>query len=176
MDKVILVDENNEEVGLMDKLEAHEKGLLHRAFSVFVFNLKRELLLQQRNKEKYHSGGLWTNTVCSHPKPGEKYEEAIHRRLKEEMGFDCDLEAVDCFIYKSEFKNGLTEHEYDCTFVGVSDSPIIKPDLEEVEGYKWINKDELLKDAKENPDRYTFWFKDILFGEKKIFKKIYEKI
>lgn len=164
MDQVILVDNKNNELGVMEKLEAHKKGLLHRAFSVFVFNKDGQLLLQKRNSKKYHSGGLWSNTVCSHPRPGEEYEDAVHRRLKEEMGFDCDLKQASCIIYRSEFKNGLIEHEYDCVFKGEYDGDV-KPDPEEVEDTKWVNIDELKKDVNESPEKYTYWFKKIVLEE-----------
>ncbi len=176
MEKVILVDKNNKELGFEEKLEAHKKGLLHRAFSIFVFNQNGELLLQQRDKNKYHSGGLWTNTVCSHPKPDESYEKAVHRRLKEEMGFDCELKKVGCFTYRAEFDNGLTENEYDCVFMGIYDSKDIYPDKKEVEDYKWIKAEELIVDTKKHPKKYTPWFKEILFGEKKLFEKICSKL
>ena len=165
MAEVILVDEENREIGTMEKMEAHEKGLLHRAFSIFVFNDQNELLLQQRNKNKYHSGGLWSNTVCSHPIPGEEYEEAIHRRLKEEMGFDCPLKKVDCIIYKAEFENGLTEHEYDCVFRGQYEGEI-SPDPEEVEDCKWLSLSDLRADMVAYPSKYTEWFKKILMEDK----------
>lgn len=161
MTKVVLVDKNNRKLGEMEKLEAHKKGLLHRAFSIFIYNSNGELLIQQRPKEKYHSGGLWSNTVCSHPMPGEKYLSAAHRRLKEEMGFDCPLKKKNCFIYKKEFENGLTENEYDCIFVGKYDgSP--KPNPVEVANWKWVTMSDLKKDIAKNPEKYTFWFREIL--------------
>lgn len=162
MNKVVLVDKNNRKVGEMEKLEAHKRGLLHRAFSIFVFNSKGELLLQQRPKKKYHSGGLWSNTVCSHPRPGERYLAAAHRRLKEELGFDCFLERKSCFIYKREFQNGLTENEYDCIFIGRFDgSP--KPNQIEVANFKFVSLPEIKKDIVKNPEQYTFWFNKIIF-------------
>src|SRR4030042_2763439 len=118
MEKIILVDENDREIGTEEKLKTHEQGKLHRAFSIFVFNSKGELLLQRRAKGKYHSGGLWTNTCCSHPREGEKLEEAVHRRLKQEMGLDCPLKEAFSFIYKVRFENGLFEHELDHVFIG----------------------------------------------------------
>lgn len=154
--EVILVDENNQELGKAEKIEAHKKGWLHRAFSIFVFNSEGKLLLQQRAGEKYHSGGLWSNTVCSHPMPGETYDQAVHRRLQEEMGFDCELEQAFCFVYKAEFDNGLIENEYDCVFLGRYDGEIqVNPD--EVSDYKWVEVDELRQDVKENPESYSFW-------------------
>jgi len=160
-EKVILVDKNGNEIGTEEKLKAHKLGKLHRAFSVFIFNSKREILLQKRASHKYHSGGLWTNTCCSHPRPGEKIPNAAYRRLKEEMGIECDLKEVYTFTYKILFENGLTEHEYDHVFIGKSDANP-KPDSSEVEDWKWINNDLLREDIKEYPENYTYWFKQIL--------------
>ncbi len=170
MQKIILVNKENKEIGFEEKLRVHQKGLLHRAFSIFVFNDQKELLLQQRSKNKYHSGGLWSNTVCSHPRMGESYQEATHRRLKEEMGFDCPLERVGSFIYRVEFKDGLIEHEHDTIFVG-SYNRIVKPNPDEVMDYCWKKINIIKKDIQNNPDIYSFWFKVAL---KKInyFKKI----
>ncbi len=155
---VVLVDENNRKIGVAEKIKAHKEGQLHRAFSIFVFNSKNELLLQQRAKTKYHSGGLWSNTVCSHPRPDETYQQAVHRRLKEEMGFDCPLKKAFCFIYKSCFQNGLIENEYDCVFIGrFNGKP--KPDSEEIMNYKWIPVKELKHDITRNPGKYTVWLK-----------------
>ena len=162
---VILVDEHNREVGLMEKMEAHHKGLLHRAFSVFVFNENGELLLQRRAFGKYHSEGLWTNTCCSHPFPGESILEAGKRRLFEEMGFTCELSVVFAFIYKAELENGLIEHELDHVLVGFSEeTPHLN--LEEVSAFKWMSVDEIKADMKENPLQYTAWFR-ILIEEHK---------
>jgi len=157
-EQVILVDENNRKIGVEEKIKAHKEGKLHRAFSIFVFNSKRALLLQQRAKEKYHSGGLWSNTVCSHPQPGETYNKAVHRRLREEMGFDCKLKKSFCFIYNTGFQNGLIENEYDCVFIGKFNGKP-NPNPEEVMDYKWIPLKELKKDIVQNPDKYSFWFK-----------------
>lgn len=160
---VILVDENDNELGLMGKMEAHEKGVLHRAFSVFVFNQKGEVMLQQRAIEKYHSGGLWTNTCCSHPRQGETVLEAAHRRLEEEMGFDCELEKQFHFIYNRKLDKGLTEHELDHVLFGKFDGkPHLNPD--EVASYKWVNMQDLKTDIRNNPELYTEWFK-ICFDE-----------
>lgn len=160
MEEVILVNENDEEIGSMEKMEAHEKGRLHRAFSVFVINSNNELLLQQRARSKYHSGGLWTNTCCSHPRQGEETIEAAHRRLIEEMGFDCKLEKLTDFVYRAELDHGLTEHEFDHVFVGNWDGkPAFNP--EEVESFKWMNVEAIEEDMKENPATYTEWFKII---------------
>lgn len=161
MEKVILVDENNNEIGFEEKMAAHEKGLLHRAFSIFIFNENKELMLQRRAQEKYHNGGKWTNTVCSHPKAGESYQKAVHRRLKEEMGFDCQLVKRGCFVYKAKFPNGLIEHEYDCVFVGnYNNEPKLNP--EEAMDWKWISIPDLKKEIEKNSDNYTFWMKEIL--------------
>lgn len=160
---VVLVTENDEELGLMEKQQAHIAGLLHRAFSVFIFNSKGELLLQQRASDKYHSPALWTNTCCSHPRENETYLEAAHRRLQEEMGFDCDLEPKFHFIYKAKLDENLFEHELDHVFTGQFDGKIqINP--EEVSAYKWISMDELIADMDSNPGQYTVWFK-IIFKE-----------
>ena len=157
-EQVILVNEKDEQIGLMEKMEAHEKGLLHRAFSVFVFNTKGELLLQQRALHKYHSAGLWTNTCCSHPRLGEGNAEAAHRRLVEEMGFDTDLKLHTAFIYKADFDNALTEHEYDHLFIGTyNGEPVINPD--EVAAYKWVDLPSLKIAIQNNPHNYTVWFK-----------------
>lgn len=159
-EQVILVNEKDEQIGLMPKMEAHEKALLHRAFSVFVFNDKNELMIQQRALSKYHSPGLWTNTCCSHQREGETNIEAGKRRLQEEMGFSTDLRDTISFIYKAPFDNGLTEHEFDHILVGhYSDNPNLNPD--EAHDYKWVSLEDLKKDMKENPDRYTAWFKII---------------
>ena len=140
-EQVILVDEQDNPIGLMEKIEAHEKALLHRAFSVFVFNDKKELMLQQRAADKYHSPLLWTNTCCSHQREEETNLEAGKRRLQEEMGFVCELKEVFYFIYKAPFDNGLTEHELDHVMIGeFNDKPIINK--EEVEAYKWMCLDE----------------------------------
>lgn len=159
-EKVILVNENDEQIGLMEKIEAHKKALLHRAFSVFVYNNEGEIMLQQRALSKYHSPGLWTNTCCSHQKEGESNIEAGKRRLMEEMGFTTDLEETISFIYKAPFDNGLSEHEYDYILIGkYDDEPNINPD--EVAAWKWMSLEDIQKDLKENPEIYTAWFKII---------------
>lgn len=158
IEKVILVDEQDNEIGSMEKIEAHEKALLHRAFSIFVFNDEGQMMLQQRALSKYHSPGLWTNTCCSHPRPGETLEEATQRRIVEEMGFYCEMKELFSFIYTAPFDDGLTEHELDHVFIGTyNDDP--KINLEEVASWQWVEVDELLADVKENPDDYTVWFK-----------------
>jgi len=160
---VVLVNENNEKIGLMPKLEAHQKALLHRAFSVFILNDKNELMLQQRAADKYHSPLLWANTCCSHQREGETNIEAGNRRLQEEMGFNTQLKELFSFIYKAPFDNGLTEHELDYVMIGYyNQEPSINPD--EVEAWKWMDIDEVRKDIQQNPDIYTAWFK-IIFNE-----------
>lgn len=160
IEEVILVNENDQPIGLMEKMEAHREGVLHRAFSVFVFNKKNELLLQQRALTKYHSGGLWTNTCCSHPRDGELTISACHRRLVEEMGFDCDLEKLTEFIYRAELDQGLIEHEFDHVFIGKWDGV---PDInaQEVASYKWMDVESVEQDIKKHPENYTAWFKII---------------
>ena len=166
-EQVILVNESDEPIGEMDKMLAHEQGVLHRAFSVFIFNTKGEVLLQQRALSKYHSPGLWTNTCCSHPRPGETTEEAAHRRLKEEMGFDCTLQHKFSFIYKVQFDNGLYEHELDHVYTGVyEEEPSINPD--EVNMYKWMKWEQLLEDVNKNMADYTFWLRQILEQHQRI--------
>ncbi|SHG06321.1 isopentenyl-diphosphate delta-isomerase [Salegentibacter echinorum] len=159
-EKVILVNEKDEQIGLMEKIEAHEKALLHRAFSVFVFNKKNELMIQQRALSKYHTPGLWTNTCCSHQREGESNIEAGKRRLQEEMGFSTNLKEVMSFIYKAPFSNGLTEHEYDYIMIGnYEDDP--KPNPDEVANWKWMSLEDIKADIAVNPQEYTEWFKII---------------
>ena len=159
--KVILVDKNDNEIGVEEKIKVHQEGKLHRAISVFVFNSKNELLIQKRAKTKYHCPGLWTNTCCSHPEPGERTEEAAHRRLKDEMGFDCPLKEILTFIYQVDFDNNLSEHEFDHVFIGKFDSKVF-PNPKEADDYKWIGLEELKKDIDQSPENYTYWFKVIL--------------
>ncbi|MDN3644213.1 isopentenyl-diphosphate Delta-isomerase [Lutimonas halocynthiae] len=162
-EKVILVSEVDEQLGLMAKMEAHEKGILHRAFSVFVFNKNGELLLQQRALDKYHSPGLWTNTCCSHQRDGESNIQAGKRRLQEEMGFNCELKELFWFVYKASFDNGLTEHELDHVMIGhYEDDPIVN--LEEAAAFKWMTLEDVKKDMQLQPELYTEWFK-IIFNE-----------
>ena len=167
-EQVILVNEQDEQLGLMPKMEAHEKALLHRAFSVFIFNDQGELLLQQRSASKYHSPKLWTNTCCSHQRDGEINIAAGKRRLKEEMGFVCDLKEVFWFVYKAPFDNGLTEHELDHVMVGNYNKD---PELneEEVQSYRWMTLDDVKLDMEKEPEKYTEWFKII-------FKESYQKL
>ncbi|WP_282787820.1 isopentenyl-diphosphate Delta-isomerase [Flavobacterium croceum] len=162
-EQVILVTPQDEPIGLMNKIEAHEKALLHRAFSVFVLNAKGEVMLQQRAHHKYHSPLLWTNTCCSHQRAGETNIEAGKRRLQEEMGFETDLKELFHFIYKAPFDNGLTEHELDHVMIGYyNDEPQINTD--EVESWKWMSIEDIKQDMKAQPDIYTVWFK-IIFDE-----------
>ena len=167
-EQVILVDHNDTQIGTMPKMEAHEKALLHRAFSVFVFNKEGALLLQQRAAHKYHSPLLWTNTCCSHQRVGESNIEAGKRRLHEEMGFTTDLKEVFSFKYKAPFDNGLTEHEFDHVMIGYFDD-IPNINKEEVEAYKWMSLEAVKHDIELQPDLYTAWFKII-------FKESYSKL
>lgn len=161
-ENVILVNEKDEPIGLMPKLEAHEKAVLHRAFSVFVLNEKNEIMLQQRAHHKYHSPLLWTNTCCSHQREGETNIQAGTRRLFEEMGFTTNLKELFSFIYKAPFDNGLTEHELDHVMIGYyNDEPNINTD--EVENWKWMAIDEVKTDMERHPDVYTVWFKIIFY-------------
>ncbi|MES2560947.1 MAG: isopentenyl-diphosphate Delta-isomerase [Bacteroidota bacterium] len=155
---LILVDENDTPLGKMEKLQVHQSGLLHRAFSVFIFNSKTELLLQQRADEKYHSAGLWTNTCCSHPRYGEGITQAIERRLMEEMGMNCKTTFLFSFVYRATFDNGLTEHEYDHVYMGISDDLPV-PEKTEVKSWKYMNLVDLQTDTELHPERYTEWMK-----------------
>ena len=165
---VILVDNNDNQLGLMEKMEAHEKALLHRAFSVFILNDNKQLLLQKRALSKYHSPGLWTNTCCSHPREGESVINAGIRRLDEEMGFKTQLNHLLSFVYKAKFDNGLTEHEYDHVLLGNYNKDPLINELE-VCAWKWIDLDALSNDLVINPKSYTVWFKII-------FEKFYKNI
>jgi isopentenyl-diphosphate Delta-isomerase len=157
-EEVVLVDEFDNPVGVMEKLEAHQKGLLHRAFSVFIFNSGGKMLLQRRALSKYHSAGLWTNACCSHPRPNEKTLDAANRRLKEEMGLVVELTYKTQFTYTTKFDNELIEHEVDHVFVGITDiDPIIN--AEEVESYIWMTTTDLKNQLAINPSLFTSWFK-----------------
>lgn len=165
IERVILVDEHDNAIGSEEKLRAHTLGLLHRAFSIFIFrinNSKLELLLQQRNPDKYHCGGLWTNTCCSHPRVGEELSEAIHRRLQEEMGFTTNLQLVGAFKYRAELANGLIEHEYDHVFVGMYNADEIKFNPDEVYACRWIALDDLSKRLEQHTEEFTPWFAEAL--------------
>ena len=164
IEKVILVDEKDIPTGEMEKMEAHEKAMLHRAVSVFIFNSKHQMLIQQRAMCKYHSPGLWTNTACTHPYPGESSMDAAKRRLQQEMGLEAELHEIFDFIYKEKLDNELTEYEYDHVFIGYTDD-IPVPDPDEVGDYKYIDAKELINQVKEHPASYTVWF-----------KKIYERV
>lgn len=167
-EQVILVNQDNEQIGTMPKMEAHEKAVLHRAFSVFIVNDNGDIMLQQRAASKYHSPLLWTNTCCSHQRVGESNIEAGKRRLQEEMGFQAELKELFSFIYKAPFDNGLTEHEYDHVMLGSFNSePNINPD--EVEAWKWMSPEGVKEDISKNPNDYTAWFKII-------FDKFYEHL
>lgn len=174
MEKVILVDEQDVEVGEMEKLEAHEKGVLHRAFSVFIFNGKGQMLLQQRAFHKYHSGGLWTNACCSHPAPGESVEAAAVRRLQFEMGMQAsDLHIADKFLYKAVFENGLTEHELDYVLIGRAETdPVINPD--EVHAFAWQSMTDLSKDVDSHPENYTYWFREVLKNHRNLLGRFFQ--
>lgn len=155
---VILVDAFDNQIGTAEKMYAHEQGMLHRAFSIFVFNKNNELLIQQRALDKYHSAGLWTNTCCSHPRPGESLMDAAHRRLREEMGFDCPLVEKFSFTYKAKVENGLTEHEIDHVFVGFYDQdPIANP--QEVHAWKYVSLQSIEHDLITIPQHYSTWFR-----------------
>lgn len=167
-EKVILVNDKDEQVGLMEKIEAHEKALLHRAFSVFILNDKNEIMLQQRAHDKYHSPGLWTNTCCSHQREGESNIDAGKRRLMEEMGFQTELRELFNFIYIAPFDNGLTEHELDHVMIGTfNEEPVINP--REAASWKWMDALSIKEDINKHPEEYTEWFKII-------FKEYYNRI
>ncbi len=167
-EKVILVNENDEEVGTMPKMEAHEKAVLHRAFSVFIMNSKGETMLQQRAAHKYHSPLLWTNTCCSHQRLGESNIQAGKRRLREEMGFQTELRELFSFIYKAPFDNGLTEHELDHVMLGYYEG---EPEIntEEVASWKWMTPEDIKRDIERAPETYTAWFRII-------FEKFYDHL
>ncbi len=157
---VVLVDENDRIVGSMPKQEAHEKGLLHRAFSILICDKAGRYLLQLRHPAKYHSGGLWTNTCCSHPQPGETTEAAASRRLVEEMGFTVPLTYAGSFIYRCSFGNGLTEYELDHVFTGQFDG-VAEPDPKEVSDTRWVTREQLLQEMELHPEQFTYWFREL---------------
>lgn len=169
-EKIILVDENDKETGIEEKIKAHQDGgKLHRAISILIFSPEGKILLQRRAGTKYHCPGLWSNTCCSHPRPGERTIDAAHRRLKEEMGFDCRLKKVFDFIYKVDFDNNLSEWEFDHFFTGqFKGEP--DPNSEEVGEWKWINWQNLEKDVEKNPQNYTYWFRYVLKNFEKVLK------
>ncbi|WP_432712040.1 isopentenyl-diphosphate Delta-isomerase [Pedobacter sp.] len=155
-EQVILVDQDDQQIGVMEKMKAHYSGSLHRAFSVFIFNTKGELLLQQRALNKYHSPGLWTNSCCSHPRPGEKTLDAAHRRLEEEMGLNCLLTYGFHFTYQASFSNELIEHEFDHVFFGLTDLMPV-PNADEVASFKYINLESLAVELQQSPTNYSAW-------------------
>jgi isopentenyl-diphosphate delta-isomerase len=157
-ESVIIVNPDGQTIGTMEKMAAHRSGTLHRAFSIFIFNSQGQLLLQQRALDKYHSGGLWTNTCCSHPRLNEVTLDAANRRLQEEMGMECPITELFQFSYRHDFENGLIEHEFDHVFMGVCDD-VPLPNQEEVAGFKYMDTDQLLLDLIEHPEHYTAWFK-----------------
>jgi isopentenyl-diphosphate delta-isomerase len=157
MEYVVLVDEQDNAIGTMEKQQAHVQGVLHRAFSIFIFNSEKKLLLQKRASSKYHCGGLWTNSCCSHPRETENTQDAANRRLQEEMGMRCELKPIFSFVYKADFENGLTEHEFDHVFFGESNqTPTLN--LEEVEDFRYVGMEELQIEINENPAHFTPWF------------------
>lgn len=155
---VVLVDEQDRELGVMDKMEAHQQGILHRAFSVFIFNSTGQLLIHQRANHKYHGGGLWTNACCSHPQWGDDLVESAQQRLQFEMGLTCALKKVFSFVYHTPVENNLIEHEYDHVFVGFTEvEPVPNPD--EVQAYQWIDRADLMQQIADQPEKFTYWFR-----------------
>lgn len=167
---IILVNYKDEEVGFEEKMKTHKKALMHRAFSIFIFNNNGEMILQKRAIEKYHCGGMWSNTCCSHPRKGEEVNNAAHRRLKEEIGFDCELIDMFTFHYKVKFNNGLTENEMDHVFLGFYDGKI-KLNKKEASDFRWMKVENVEKEIKKNPDEFTVWFKIALKELKKSIKR-----
>jgi isopentenyl-diphosphate delta-isomerase len=161
-DLIVLVNEDDQFLGTAEKYKAHAEGWLHRAFSIFLFDPSGRLLLQQRTEDKYHSGGLWSNTCCSHPRPDEPPLEAAHRRLPEELGFDASVTPAFKKTYDLPVGNGLVEHEHNHVFVGTVDSPTVRPCAEEVADWKWVAPSALREDVNARPDRYTAWFRLLL--------------
>jgi isopentenyl-diphosphate delta-isomerase len=157
--KLKLVDKNDHIIGYEDKLEVHRKGYLHRAFSIFIVNKKGQLMLQKRAVEKYHSGGLWANTCCSHQIKGEDQEVTVHKRLVEEMGFDCELKPIFKFIYRAELDHNFIENELDHVYIGFYEKDP-KPNAAEVCDWKWMDIESLKNDLKESPDKYVYWLKE----------------
>jgi isopentenyl-diphosphate Delta-isomerase len=172
---LVLVNENDQQTGIMEKIAVHEKGLLHRAFSVFIFNSNNELLLQQRANEKYHSAGLWSNTCCSHAKDSEEIQESVKRRLKEEMGLETDTQFQFKFLYRSDFSNGLKEHELDHVYFGTSDEEP-HPDVNEVTNWKYMGLEKLVEDIVLHPANYTVWLKICLPEVERHFKEKFQLV
>src|SRR5215207_2015722 len=164
-EQLILVDASDRELGVGEKMEVHRAGALHRAFSVFIFDGAGRLLLQKRARGKYHSGGLWSNTACGHPRPGETTRAAARRRLREEMGFDCELREAFEFVYRAELDGALVEHEYDHVFVGTHAGEDPAPDDSEVEDWRWVSMEELRRCLREEPERYSYWLKAAVEGD-----------
>jgi isopentenyl-diphosphate delta-isomerase len=158
LQEVILVNGQDEQTGVMEKMEAHQKGLLHRAFSIFIFNSRGEMLLQQRASSKYHSPDLWTNACCSHPQPGESTEQAATRRLREELGFETKLSGIFSFTYRAVFENGLTEHEFDHVLIGTYNG-LVFPNADEVKDYCFMKPEKIRESLSSHPHKYTEWFK-----------------
>jgi isopentenyl-diphosphate Delta-isomerase len=157
MQQVVLVDEKDREIGVMEKMAAHETGSLHRAFSIFIFNRKGELLLQQRSEKKYHGALLWSNTCCSHPAPGENTADAAIRRLKEELGFETAVKKIFDFVYRSPVENGLIEHEFDHVFAGLYEG-VIDPDPSEVAAFRYSSMKETEEELYNNREKFSTWF------------------
>ncbi len=159
--QVILVDTDDKPIGQMGKQQAHIEGHLHRAFSILLVNSNKELLLQKRASSKYHSPGLWTNTCCSHPQPGENLNDAVNRRLQEELNIVTSTESIGAFIYKIKFEDGMIEHEYDHVYMGTYNSPLPAFNYDEVDDLKWVKWEHLEEQISVTPTEYTFWFKEI---------------
>lgn len=156
-----LVDADDNDIGFAEKMQVHREGLLHRAFSIFIFDKRQRMLLQRRAQSKYHSGGLWSNTCCGHPRWEEDGGAAAHRRLQEEMGFSCSLKKVDVLVYKAHLPNGLTEHEYDHIYVGQFDGEPV-PEPSEVGEWQWMDTQDVLESMRSSPDNFTVWFRQIV--------------
>lgn len=158
---ILTVDAQDREMGYMEKLEVHRQGILHRAFSLMVFNDKGKILLQKRARNKYHSPGLWSNACCSHQRTGESLIEAVNRRVREELGFTCPCKEVFCFPYQVKFDNGLMEYEIDHVFFGYYNGKVI-PNRDEVEEIRWVSRDNLNKEMKKYPEKFTYWFRELM--------------
>ena len=175
MEQVILVNEKDQAIGTMEKMEAHRKGVLHRAFSVFVFDRHGKMLLQQRALHKYHSGGLWTNACCSHPRPGEETVLAASRRLKEELGFQTSLQPMFQFTYKAEFENGLTEYEFDHVFFGMYEGAVVQNE-EEVMNFQFETVEKIAERITLEPENFTAWFRIAFPGVKRWYKNVWSSL
>jgi isopentenyl-diphosphate delta-isomerase len=175
MEQVILVSENDDAIGTMEKMEAHRRGVLHRAFSVFIFDQHGRMLLQQRALHKYHSGGLWTNACCSHPRPGEETVLAASRRLKEELGFQTSLQPMFQFTYKAEFENGLTEYEFDHVFFGMYEGAVVQNE-EEVMNFQFETVEKIAERITLEPENFTAWFRIAFPGVKRWYKNVWSSL